>query len=240
MNCIIVDDELAARAVMEQLCSKTSGLEVLGSFENCVQALKFLNDNQIDVIFLDLHMDNFTGFDLLKTLNSDQKVVLTTSDEKFASASYEYDNILDYLVKPITRERFDKAMERVRKQFILDKFEEKEEANNKGNLNNVKNSLYINIDRRLIHLHFEEIEYVEAQGDYINVYTVDETFHVHTTLKRIKERLPEPTFMQIHRSYIINFDKIIDIQDNSVLIGRKVIPISRSNRPTLIERLNLL
>lgn len=240
MNCIIVDDELAARAVMEQLCSKTPGLEVLGSFENCVQALKFLNDNEIDVIFLDLHMDNFSGFDLLKTLNSDQKVVLTTSDEKFASASYEYDNILDYLVKPITRERFDKAMERVRKQFVLDQFEEKEEANNKGNLNNVKNSLYINIDRRLIHLQFDEIEYVEAQGDYINVYTVDETFHVHTTLKRIKERLPEPKFMQIHRSYIINFDKIIDIQDNSVLIGRKVIPISRSNRPTLIERLNLL
>lgn len=239
MNCIIVDDELASRAVMEQFCKKTTGLDVMGSFQSCVDALKFLNDNQIDVIFLDLHMDNFTGFDLLKTLKKDQKVVLTTSDKKFASESYEYENILDYLVKPITPERFDKAVQRVRKQFVLDQFEDKSSSND-GDLGKVKNSLYINIDRRLIHLHFEEIDYVEAEGDYINVYTKDEKYHVHTSLKRIKERLPEPTFMQIHRSYIINFDKIIDIQDNSVLIGRKVIPISRSNRPNLMERLNLL
>lgn len=238
MNCIIVDDELASRAIMEQFCSKTSGLEISGSFENCVLALKFLNDNEVDVIFLDLHMDNFSGFDLLKTLKNDQKVVLTTSDKKFASESYEYENIIDYLVKPIGPERFQKSIQRIRKQFVLDEFETK--SNSKGDLDKVKNSLYINIDRRLIHLQFEEIDYVEAEGDYINVYTIDEKYHVHTSLKRIKERLPEPTFMQIHRSYIINFDKIIDIQDNSVLIGKKVIPISRSNRSSLMERLNLL
>ncbi|NKI30720.1 LytR/AlgR family response regulator transcription factor [Croceivirga thetidis] len=238
MNCIVIDDELASRMITEQLCSQTSNLEMTSSFDNCVDALKYLNDNEVDVIFLDLHMESFSGFDLLKTLKEDQKVVLTTSDKKFASESYDYDNIVDYLVKPVTPERFDKAVQRVRKQFVLDQISV--DSNEGESQSNRVNSLYINIDRRLIHLQFDEIDYVEADGDYINVYTATENYHVHTTLKRIRERLPEPVFMQIHRSYIINFNKIIDIQDNSVLIGRKVIPISRSNRPMLMERLNLL
>ncbi|MEM1003694.1 MAG: LytTR family DNA-binding domain-containing protein, partial [Bacteroidota bacterium] len=100
--------------------------------------------------------------------------------------------------------------------------------------------LYINIDRRLIKLKFQEILLIEAKGDYIEIKTVDSFYRVHSTLKKIKEKLPESLFMQIHRSYIINFTKIIDIQDNSVLIERSVIPISRSNRPNLMQRLNLL
>ena len=100
--------------------------------------------------------------------------------------------------------------------------------------------LYINIDRRLIKLKLNEILFIEAQGDYISIQTKNENYRVHTTLKKIAEKLPKDQFLQIHRSYLINFTQIIDIEDNSVLIGKKVIPISRSNRPELMRRLNLL
>lgn len=243
MRCIIVDDEMASRSVLMQLCKTERDLEILGDFDGCLGALKFLNDNQVDIIFLDLHMEVFDGFDLLKTMNSDQKVVLTTSNKEFAHKSYEYTNIIDYLVKPITKERFEKAVDKVRKQFVVDQFEnilvDDKTKNVASGVDKVKKSLYINIDRRLINIHFDDILYIEADGDYINLQTTTKHYHVHTTLKKVKERLPDVQFMQIHRSYIINFDKIIDIQDNTVLIDKKVIPISRSNRPSLMQRLNL-
>ena len=100
--------------------------------------------------------------------------------------------------------------------------------------------LYINIDRRLIKLKLSDILLIEAQGDYIEIKTTKSVFRVHSTLKKIKEKLPDTRFLQIHRSYIINFTQIIDIEDNSVLIDKSVIPISRSNRPELMQRLNLL
>ncbi len=243
MKCIMVDDELASRSILSQLCEQETELELCGEFESCLEALKYLNDNEVDVIFLDLHMDVFSGFDLLKTMDSGQKVVLTTSDKEFALKSYEYTNIIDYLVKPITQERFGKAIEKVKMRSMVNRFEE---ANSEDRYNmldskteKAKKSLYINIDRRLINLHFNDILFVEADGDYVDVQTETKKYHVHTTLKKIKERLPESIFVQIHRSFIINFDKIIDIQDNTVLINKKVIPISRSNRSRLMQRLNL-
>ena len=244
MKCIVVDDEMASRSVLMQLCKTEPEFEILGEFEGCLDALKFLNDNEVDIIFLDLHMEVFDGFDLLKTISNDQKIVLTTSDKDFASKSYEYSNIIDYLVKPITRERFEKAVDKVRKQFVLDQFEQtvfddKTGEGHSAAIDKVKRSMFVNIDRRLVNIKFDDIKYVEANGDYINIHTSEEIINVHTTLKKIKERLPDVQFMQVHRSYIINFEKIVDIQDNTVLIEKKVIPISRSNRPTLLQRLNL-
>ena len=100
--------------------------------------------------------------------------------------------------------------------------------------------MYVNIDRRLIKIDIPSIYLVEAKGDYIQVKTEDKTYTVHSTLKKIEEKLPNGVFLKIHRSYIINVDKIIDIEDNSVLIKKDVIPVSRSNRPELMKRLNLL
>jgi len=170
----------------------------------------------------------------VQTLKNSPKIVLTTSDTQFAIEAYEYESIVDYLVKPITQNRFEKSVQKI-KNALSAKTEtesiDREES---------KDDLYINIDRRLIKLKLNHILFVEAKGDYIDITTVTEKYHVHTTLKKIKEKLPEKTFLQIHRSYIINFTKIIDIEDNSVLIEKSVIPISRSSRPELMRRLNLL
>ena len=236
MNCIIIDDEAMARAIVRQLCSKIPELDVIEEFDNAISAIKFLNQQDIDVIFLDIHMPGFSGVDFVQTLKNPPKIVLTTSDTDFAIAAYEYECIVDYLVKPITQERFEKSIAKISSissQTPQAKIDSKQDVVE-------GEDLYINIDRRLIKLKLQDILVIEAKGDYIDVKTEKEEYRVHTTLKKIKEKLPEKLFLQIHRSYIINFTKIIDIEDNSVLIAKNVVPISRSNRPELMRRLNLL
>ena len=237
MNCIIIDDEATARAIINQLCSNVDSLTVLEEFPNAIQAIKYLNQNDVDLIFLDIHMPDFTGFDFIETIKSPPKIVLTTSDANFAIQAFEYDCIVDYLVKPITPERFSKAIQKAESSALTNASKSKasdEVETTSGN------DLYVNIDRRLIKIDIPSIYLVEAKGDYILIKTEDKNYTVHSTLKKIEEKLPDSLFLKIHRSYIINVDKIIDIEDNSVLIKKDVIPVSRSNRPELMKRLNLL
>lgn len=238
MNCIIIDDEAAARAIINQLCANTSSLNVLEEFPNAIQAIKYLNQNEVDLIFLDIHMPDFTGFDFIETLKNPPKTILTTSDSKFAIQAFEYDCIVDYLVKPITQERFQKAIQKATATAI--KSDSDELSSSEKIETSSGNDLYVNIDRRLIKIDIPSIYLIEAKGDYIHVKTEDKNYTVHSTLKKIEDKLPDSLFLKIHRSYIINVQKIIDIEDNSVLIKKDVIPVSRSNRPELMKRLNLL
>ncbi|MBD3864091.1 MAG: two-component system response regulator LytT [Olleya marilimosa] len=237
MNCIIIDDEATARMIISQLCSNVPSLNVLEEFPNAMQAIKYLNQNEIDLIFLDIHMPDFTGFDFIDTLKNPPKIILTTSDPNFAIQAFEYDCIVDYLVKPITLERFKKAIDKAEAKKITTP---KEVSKSEKVETSSGNDLYVNIDRRLIKIDIPSIYLVEAKGDYIQVKTEDKNYTVHSTLKKIEDKLPDNLFLKVHRSYIINIKKIIDIEDNSVLIKKDVIPVSRSNRPELMKRLNLL
>lgn len=236
MNCIIIDDEMAAQAIIKELCNQTEGLSVTGEFTDAIQAIKYLNHNQVDLVFLDIHMPTFSGLDFIQTIKSPPLVVFTTSDPTFAIEAFEYDFIVDYLIKPIYSERFEKAISKVKKSLQSNPPEVaklmKEESS--------ENNLYVNIDRRLIKIDISSIYLVEAKGDYINIKTEDKTYTVHSTLKKIEEKLSMSNFLKVHRSFIININKIVDIENNSVLIKRDVIPVSRSNRPELMKRLNLL
>ena len=235
MNCIIVDDEEASRVILSQLCSVSEDLDLIDEFSNALDAIKFLNKNDIDLIFLDIHMPDFTGFDLIQTLKNPPRIILTTSDKDFALAAFEYNCIVDYLLKPVSLPRFIKAMDKARSFFPPEPAKtespKKEESSE---------SFYINIDRRLIKIETNSVNLIEAQGDYILIKTTKEIYKVHATLKNIAEKLPGDLFFNVHRSYIINLSKIIDIEDNSVLIEKNVIPISRSKKPELMRRLNLL
>ena len=237
MNCIIIDDEATARAIISQLCTNIPRLNVLEEFPNAMQAIKYLNQNEVDLIFLDIHMPDFTGFDFIETLKNPPKIILTTSDPQFAIQAFEYDCIIDYLVKPITQDRFDKAIQKATSSDTPSK--KMTEPKNAVETSS-GNDLYINIDRRLIKIDIPTIYLIEAKGDYIQVKTEEKNYTVHSTLKKIEDKLPNDLFLKVHRSYIINVQKIIDIEDNSVLIKKDVIPVSRSNRPELMKRLNLL
>ncbi|CAM1365606.1 LytR family transcriptional regulator [Tenacibaculum soleae] len=238
MNCIIIDDEKMARVIIKTLCDKINYLKVVDQFSNAIEAIKFLNSSEIDLIFLDIHMPGFNGLDFIKTLKNPPKIILTTSDPQFAIEAFEYDFIVDYLLKPVELARFEKAIIKAKKHEST-RISEKEVSLKKVDLE-VENDFYVNIDRRLIKIDLPSIYLVEAKGDYINIKTEDKNYIVHSTLKKIEEKLPDSLFLKVHRSYIINLKKIIDIEDNSVLIKRDVIPVSRSNKPELMKRLNLL
>jgi DNA-binding LytR/AlgR family response regulator len=236
MNCIIIDDEEMARAIIVQMISNHSELKLAQEFSNAMQAIKYLNQNEVDLIFLDIHMPDFTGFDFIQTIKNPPKVILVTSDKNFAIEAFEYECIMDYLVKPITEERFQKAIVKANAaQFYPSSTKEIKTVTEDN-----ANEFYINIDRRLIKIEFNSVTVVEAKGDYIHIKTDSKNYIVHSTLKKIEDKLPKDLFLKVHRSFIINTKKIVDIEDNSVLIAKDVIPVSRANRPELMKRLNLL
>ncbi|WP_159951024.1 LytR/AlgR family response regulator transcription factor [Polaribacter septentrionalilitoris] len=237
MNCIIIDDEKMARVILKTLCNQVKSLNIIEEFSSAIQAIKFLNETTVDLIFLDIHMPDFNGLDFIRSLKSPPKIILTTSDPKFAIEAFEYDFIVDYLLKPIEFSRFEKGVQKAEKFIITP---EQAKPIEKPIEKDIDNDFYVNIDRRLIKIDLPSIYLVEAKGDYIKIKTEDKDYTVHSTLKKIEEKLPDSLFLKIHRSYIINIKKIIDIEDNSVLIKRDVIPVSRSKRPELMKRLDLL
>lgn len=233
MKCIIVDDEKMARVIIQTLANEIKDIHIIEEFSSAIQAMKFLNENKVDLIFLDIHMPDFNGLDFIKSLKNPPKIILTTSDSKFALEAFEYEFIVDYLLKPIELSRFQKAINKAEKKTV-------QTASSVSKAKDTSNDFYVNIDRRLIKIDLPSIYLVEAKGDYIHIKTEDKNYVVHSTLKKIEEKLPDSLFLKIHRSYIINIKKIIDIEDNSVLIKKEVIPVSRSKRPELMKRLDLL
>ncbi|MFL9845012.1 LytR/AlgR family response regulator transcription factor [Flavobacterium rhizosphaerae] len=245
MNCIIIDDEAMARAIIGQFAAKEPGLTVTEEFSNAIDAIKYLNQysDDIDLIFLDIHMPGFTGFDFIQTIKNPPCIVLITSDKNFAIEAFEYDCIVDYLVKPLTEERFSKAVSKAKskgKTIAEMPTAARKNQTPDGQPADTQNEFYVNIDRRLIKIDIPTINIIEAKGDYILIKTETKNYTVHSTLKKIEEKLPTALFLKVHRTYIINTKKIIDIEDNSVLIGKDVVPVSRSNRPELMKRLNML
>lgn len=235
MKCIIIDDEKMARVILNTLCNEIQSLEVLEDFPNAIEAIKYLNKNRVDLIFLDIHMPNFNGLDFIRSLKDPPKIILITSDPNFAIEAFEYDFIVDYLLKPLQLDRFKKAIEKAKTKNLT--LASKETSTS---INEIENDFYISIDRRLIKIDLPSIYLIEAKGDYIKIKTENKDYIVHSTLKKIEEKLPDSLFLKIHRSFIINLKKIIDIEDNSVLIKKDVIPVSRSKRPELMKRLDLL
>ncbi|HCE54020.1 MAG TPA: DNA-binding response regulator [Lutibacter sp.] len=238
MKCISIDDEEIASVIIEKLISNNKNLNLVNSFNSPIEALKYLNQNSVDLIFLDIHMPAFSGFDLLQTLKNPPKVILISSHSNFALEAFEYNCVVDYLEKPMTQVRFDKAVEKAK--LVSNTTKQNIELPATPINENSKSDLYVNIYKRLVKISFESIHLIEAKGDYILIKTDKENYTVHSTLKKIEDKLPETLFLKVHRSFIINIKKIVDIEDSSVLIGKNVVPVSRSSKPELMKQLNLL
>lgn len=232
MNCIIIDDDATARLIVKEHCVQSNQINVVGEFSSAIEAIKYLNTASVDLVYLDIHMPNFSGFDFIQTLKNPPKIVLTTSDKNLALEAFEFKSVVDYLVKPITKERFDKSLEKL--ASLSPSETPIIEAKNKSDF------IYVSVDRRLVKVSIPDIYLVEAKGDYINIKTKEKNYIVHSTLKKIGDKLPKDTFFKVHRSFIINITEIVDIEDNTVLIQKDVIPVSRSNKSELIKKLNLL
>ena len=232
MNCIIIDDDQTARLIIKNHCIQTNKIVVLEEFSSAIEAIKYLNNTKVDLVYLDIHMPTFSGFDFIETLKDLPKIVLTTSDQSLALAAFEYKSVVDYLVKPITKERFNKSLEKIE---ALDF-----KKNTASDITIQSDSLFVSVDKRLVKINISDIYLIEAKGDYINIKTDQRNYIVHATLKKIEEKLPPLNFFKAHRSFIINTNEIIDIEDNTVLIRKDIIPVSRSNKSELMNKLNLL
>jgi DNA-binding LytR/AlgR family response regulator len=228
LTCIIVEDELMSRKSLARLCEQHGSLELLATFDNAVSALNFIAANQVDLIWLDVEMPGLSGLELLEKLPIMPYVVLTTSKTDYAYEAFQY-QVTDYLKKPITVPRFNLAVEKVLELS----------AHAKSNLPSEREEIYIKTDGRYIRLPFNTISYIENIGDYVKIYTTTQTYIVYSTMKYLEEKLGSQ-FLRVHRSYIVHLDKIVDIEENTLVISKKVIPISRANKPELMNRLNLL
>ena len=243
MKCIIIDDEIMARAIISELITSRTEHVVEAEFDSAIEAIKYLNKKKVDLIFLDIHMPDFNGFDFIDTLKHNVKIVLITSDKEFAITAFEYDNVVDYLVKPISEERFDKAIKKINNinNDNINAANLIPKSNNKVKITeDFESSFYINIGKRLIKIDTNSILYFQAKGDYVTIKTESNNYVMHNTLKKIENKLPAGMFFKSHRSYLINTKKIIDIEENTVLIGKDVVPVSRRNRPQLMKSLKLL
>ena len=230
LKTIVVDDDLMARESLKRLCEKTEALTFVKALEDGQSALEFLSNEKIDLILLDVEMPGISGLELIDQLPYLPQIVITTSNTDYAFDALEYE-VTDFLKKPINQPRFLKAVEKiVARQDQLGKMLSL----------SAQKELYVKTDGRLIRLDYDDIFYFENVGDYIKVISTKGVHIIYGALKTINEKLDNPRFLKVHRSYIINLDKVVDIEDNSIVIKDKVIPISRAHKPILLSSLNIL
>ncbi len=228
LKCIIVDDDIMARKSLERLCQKVEGLNVVGSFESGQEGLDFIGTTSVDLIFLDIEMPDLSGLEFLEKATVLPQVIFTTSKTEYAFDAFEY-QVTDFLKKPLALPRFAIAIEKAK------------EVQRQNNEYKAKSrEVYIKTDGRYIRLPYDEILYFENAGDYVKVQTKSASYIIHSTLKAIDAKLRSFEFLKVHRSYIINLKQIKDIEENTLVIEKKVIPISRANKPVLMAKLNLL
>ncbi|MDW3195143.1 MAG: LytTR family DNA-binding domain-containing protein [Cytophagales bacterium] len=230
LRTIIVEDEEMAMTHIKRLCSKTEDLEVVETFTSGFDAMKFLKeDHDIDLILLDVEMPDFTGLDLLKILKDPPQVIFTTSKNQYAVDAFEF-QATDFLTKPIQAPRFLQAIDRAR-QLVETRI----------STTNDLEQIFIRVDGRYIKLDLNEILYVETLGDYVTFVTESgEKLIVHSTLKNIDEKLKSDKFIKVHRSFIVNVTKIVDIEEYNLVIDEKVIPISRTLKPILMNKIKTI
>ncbi len=229
MKCIAVDDDLMARKALERLCEKNRSLELLVTFDNGKAALDFLtNTSGVDLLFLDIEMPILSGIEVLEKLAVVPMVIFTTSRTDYAYEAFEF-NAVDYLRKPISAPRFDQAVDKA--LTLLQKRQVFQAESNE---------IYVREDGRYIRVPCDDILFFENVGDYIRVKTAKSQYIIHGTLKSIDEKLNDARFLKVHRTYIVNLSKIKDIEENSLVIDKSVIPISRANKGELLGRLKIL
>ncbi|PLK45511.1 MULTISPECIES: LytTR family DNA-binding domain-containing protein [Emticicia] len=227
LKCIIVEDEVMARKSLQRLCEQHESLELAAVFENAEDALVYLSSEKTDLIWLDVEMPGLSGFDLLENLTSIPQIIMTTTKTEYAFDAYQY-QVTDYLKKPIMLPRFRMAVDKAL-----------ELHSKKTTVSPQRQEIYVKTDGRYVRLPYADILYIENIGDYVKIFTQDNSYIIHTTMKYLEEKLGEQ-FLRVHRSYIVHLDKIVDIEENNLVIAKKVIPISRANKPELMNRLNML
>ena len=235
IRCLVIDDELPAREILKKHITGVEALELCGNCSNAVEAISFLKDNRIDLIFLDIQMPHLLGTDFIRTLKSPPKVIFTTAFRKYAVEGFELDAV-DYLLNPISFERFLKAVNKILQLDLLGNTDTLPQAENPPDT--LLPFLYFRANRKMVKVLFNEILYIEGLNDYIKIITTNKTIVTKHLLASLEEMLPANEFARIHKSFIVALNKIESFNADSVEIARKEIPIGRLFKLNLNKILN--
>jgi len=227
-NCLIVDDEQLARQLIAAFIQKIPYLTVAGEARHPMEALEFMQNQSIDIIFLDIQMPEITGVEWLKSKNIRQAVILTTAYAEYALEGYQL-NVMDYLVKPFAFERFYKAAEKTR-EFLELKYAG-------SSTRPAQDFISVHADHKIHKIRYEDILYIEGLREYVSFYTREQRIISLQSLKKLEELLPSDQFVRIHKSYIVPVVRIKNMEGNEVEIGNKKIPVGRSYREIVLKRI---
>lgn len=227
LSCLIVDDEPLAVALMENHISQVAFLSLAGKCFNAMETIAFLEKNEVDLIFLDIEMPYLTGMQLKSFLPEKQKVIFTTAYSAFAIESYEK-NAFDYLLKPITFERFLKSVKRLQALKTIKPTEETALP---------ESHIFVKSGREIVKLEYNDIMYIEGLKDYVSLVTETDKVITYKLMRELEESLPA-NFARVHLSYIINCNKIRKISDNQVILREKSIPISEKYRDGFLQKVS--
>lgn len=232
INCIAIDDEPLALEKMKGYISKVPFLNLVATFDNGMDSMEYLKKHNVDLMLLDIQMDDFTGIQLLEALQNAPKVILTTAYDEYALKGYEL-NISDYLLKPISFDRFIKSVEKVYTEIEKESKVELVEMRNGSVSEN--EFIFVKSDYKLQKVRFEDIQYIEGMKDYLRIVTSFKRLMVLQNFKKMEEALPNAKFIRVHKSYIVAVDKIDSIGKKSLIVGEQQIPIGESYKKEFFE-----
>lgn len=221
LKSIIIDDEPLARELLQDFARKVSFLEITAAFSNGMDALEYLQQKQVDLVFLDIQMPDITGLELLQTLSSRPKIIFTTAYAEYAVEGFNLDAV-DYLLKPFDFPRFLKAVNKAMELHLL------ENQPKIANQNAEEDFLFVKDGRELVKVYFDEIDYIQGQKDYVLFKTPSKKLLSLMNMKDLERDLPQDRFLRIHQSYIINTTQIESVSNDQVKIAGEFITISQS------------
>ena len=224
IKCIIIEDEPLAQERVRGYVSKIPNLELVGSFENGIDALFFLKSNEVDLLFLDINIGEFNGIQFAETLKNPIQIIITTAYPEYALKGFDL-NVTDYLLKPFTFDRFIQAVERVQLKSV-------------NEVQSPKSYIFIKTEYRLEKVFLNDIIYIEGMRDYRRIHTVDKKIMTLQTFKELEDEIPSTVVCRVHKSYMVGIDKIESIERDRIKIMDVLIPISETYKKSFFELIN--
>ena len=221
LKCVVVDDEPMAIEILVSFIEKTPNLELIKTCKNAAEAIVFMQENEVDVYFLDINMPEITGLSLAKIIDKKAQIIFTTAYRDYAIEGFEL-NVVDYLLKPIAFDRFLQAVQKIKPIKTVKE---------------IADYMFVRADRKMIKIDFSAILYIESLSDYVKIITKNKTITTRETISNLAKILPEKQFMRIHRSFIVACKNIDSYTNEFIEINNKALPISRSHKESVLQKL---
>ena len=229
LRCIVIDDDPMALRLMEEHIKNTDFLVLVSLYDSSIEAANQLSGKGVDLIFLDIEMPGMSGLELIEVLDGNPQIIIVSSKKDYVQEAFDYE-VTDYLLKPVVNyQRFLKAAGRARKKL-----------QNLDEIGYSNKSIFIKEGTLLLNIFLNEIQWLEAYGDFVKIYTTKKMHTVLSTLKSMEDKLPSSEFVRIHRSFIVRIDKIENIDQTNLQVANRIIPISNSYRKSLMQRIKTL